>query len=214
MVTVKTFCFNDFAENTFVVHDDNECAIIDPGCYSREEHVELINYIEAGKLNPRFIINTHCHIDHVLGVEGLKNHFNIPFYIGEHEKQILESVKLYAQAYGFPHLREPSPEGLLKEGQTVTFAGRDWKILFLPGHSPGHIGLYNAEESCCFSGDVLFQRSIGRTDLPGGNFDTLLQSIKSELFILPENTVVFPGHGPATTIEKEKLYNPFCGSNS
>lgn len=213
MPFIKIFCFNDFRENTFVIVDEEECIIIDPGCYSKEEVEDLIHYIESQNLRPKSIINTHCHIDHVLGVEKIKNHFQIPFIIREKELPALTSVKLYAPLYGYPGFAEPVPDDFIDEQDTVSLENQYWQILDVPGHSPGHIALYNREASVCISGDVLFNRSIGRTDLPGGDYETLIKSIKTKIFTLPENTKIFPGHGPETTVGEEKKYNPFCGEN-
>ncbi len=213
MPFIKIFCFNDFGENTFVIEEAGECIIIDPGCYSREEVEELIGYIDSQNLRLKSIINTHCHIDHVLGVEKIKNHFAIPYIIREKELPALRSVKLYASLYGYPDFIEPVPDYFIDEQKTVNLGKQIWEILDVPGHSPGHIALYNREASICISGDVLFKRSIGRTDLPGGDYETLIESIKTKLFTLPENTRIFPGHGPETTIGDEKKYNPFCGEN-
>ena len=213
MPFIKIFCFNDFRENTFVIVDEEECIIIDPGCYSKEEVEDLIHYIESQNLRPKSIINTHCHIDHVLGVEKIKNHFQIPFIIREKELPALTSVKLYAPLYGYPGFAEPVPDDFIDEQDTVSLENQYWQILDVPGHSPGHIALYNREASVCISGDVLFNRSIGRTDLTGGDYETLIKSIKTKIFTLPENTKIFPGHGPETTVGEEKKYNPFCGEN-
>ena len=214
MPFIKVFCFNDFGENTFVIGNEGECIIIDPGCYSREEEEELIHFIENQNLRPKSIINTHCHIDHVLGVEKIKNHFQVPFIIREKEVPVLTSVKLYAPLYGYPDFVEPVPGGFIDEQETVSVGNQSWQIFDVPGHSPGHIALYNREASICISGDVLFNRSIGRSDLAGGDYETLIKSIKTKLFTLPEDTKIFPGHGPETTVREEKKYNPFCGENA
>jgi len=214
MVSVKTFCFNAFSENTFILESNNQCIIVDPGCYDEIEKKEIVDYIENNQLNPVSIINTHCHVDHVLGIKYLQEYFEIPFLIFEEEKAVLESVKLYAPVYGFQQYSEPTVDGNVKEGEIINLGESYWKVLCVPGHSPGHIALYNEADKLCIAGDVLFQRSIGRTDLPGGNFDTLIRSIQEQLFTLPDDVKVYPGHGPETTIIEEKLYNPFCGQKS
>ena len=214
MVSVKTFCFNAFSENTFILESDKHCIIIDPGCYDEAERKELVDYIESNLLKPLSIINTHCHVDHVLGVKFIKEYFDIPFLILKEEEQVLKSVKLYAPIYGFNQYSEPEVDGYIEEGEIIKLGNSQWKILSVPGHAPGHIALYNEEDKICMAGDVLFQRSIGRTDLPGGHFDTLIKSIQMQLFTLPDDVKVYPGHGPETTIIEEKLYNPFCGEKS
>lgn len=213
MVSVKVFCFNAFSENTFLIHDNSACIIVDPGCYETQEYDELKGFISERGLVPESIINTHCHIDHVLGVDLLKDHYKIPFYIGSQEIPVLESSKVVAPAYGFNRFREPVPDGLLNEGDIVSMGDSDWKVIHVPGHSPGHIALYEEKQKLCISGDVLFLHSIGRTDLPGGDFDTLIDSIRKKLFVLPDDVTVYPGHGPETTIQEERLRNPFCGIN-
>jgi hydroxyacylglutathione hydrolase len=136
--------------------------------------------------------------------------YKVPFLIHEKEEVVLRAVKSYAPNYGFPNYQEATPSGYLKEGSSILIGQSVWQILFLPGHAPGHVGFYNSEEGKLISGDVLFERSIGRTDLPGGNFETLIHSIHSQLFTLPDSVIVFPGHGDTTTIGEEKLENPFC----
>jgi glyoxylase-like metal-dependent hydrolase (beta-lactamase superfamily II) len=185
--------------------------IIDPGCYESYEFDALKKYISEKDLKPKSIINTHCHIDHILGVDHLKDHYKIPFYISKKELPVLQSATLMAPVYGFLQFKEPSPDGFLEDGENVVLGETSWQILDVPGHSPGHIALYNANHKICLAGDVLFQHSIGRTDLPGGDHETLMRSIKNKLFKLPDDVVIYPGHGPETTIDEEKQHNPFCG---
>jgi len=213
MVSIKVFCFNAFSENTFIIENDSKCIIVDPGCYEADEYETLKRYISEKGLSPQSIINTHCHIDHVLGVDQLKDYYNIPFYIGKNELQVLRSAKLSAPIFGFNQFREAEHDGFLSEGEEVKLGNISLKILDVPGHSPGHIALYDDDSKICIAGDVLFLNSIGRTDLPGGDYDTLINSIREKLFVLPEEVVVYPGHGPETTISHEKRHNPFCGIN-
>ncbi len=211
MLSVQTFTFNAFSENTYVVHDETrEAVIIDPGCYGREEQEELSAHIEAKKLKVKFVLNTHCHIDHVLGNDFAKDKYHAPLLVHPIEEAVLKAVKNYAPVYGFDGYREATPDQFITEKDTITFGNTTWKILFLPGHAPGHIGFYDEREKIIFSGDVLFANSIGRTDLPGGNFDTLIQSIHQKLFTLPDDVLVYPGHGPTTTLGEEKISNPYC----
>jgi glyoxylase-like metal-dependent hydrolase (beta-lactamase superfamily II) len=214
MVSIEVFCFNAFAENTFLIISDSRCIIVDPGCYEPEEYDTLKRYISDNDLTPQSIINTHCHIDHILGVDKLKDYYNIPFYFGKNELQVLKSGQLIAPAYGFNQYREPEYDGFLTEGEEVKLGDNTLKILDVPGHSPGHIALYEEDSKICIAGDVLFQHSIGRTDLPGGDFDTLINSIRNKLFNLPGDVIVYPGHGPETSISEEKRNNPYCGVNA
>jgi glyoxylase-like metal-dependent hydrolase (beta-lactamase superfamily II) len=213
MIRVKTFTFNAFQENTYVVSCDGACMIIDPGNSDQTENNKLKEYLDASGLKPTLLMNTHCHIDHVLGNDWVKNTFQIPFLIHEKELPVLHSVKAYAPNYGYPTYCEATPDRFVQTGETIMFGSSSFQILFVPGHAPGHIGLYFKEEKKLFAGDVLFRESIGRTDLPGGDFNTLISSIKSEIFSLPEDVQVFPGHGIPTTVGYEKLYNPFCAEH-
>lgn len=213
MISIASFTFNAFQENTYVISSGGEAVIIDPGCSNSSENNELDQYIKENNLKSVLLLNTHCHIDHVLGNDWVKNKYHLPLLIHTQEKPVLESVKVYASNYGYPTYQEATPDRFLKTGETISFGNTSCKILFLPGHSPGHVGFYFEEERKLFSGDVLFRESIGRTDLPGGDHDILIQSIQNELFALPEDIEVFPGHGPSTTIGYEKLNNPFCAEH-
>jgi len=211
MLSIEKFTFNAFSENTYVVSDEtHEGVIIDPGCYSREEQQKLSSFIEARHLKIKFILNTHCHIDHVLGNNFVKDKYHAPLLLHKIEEAQLRAVKNYAPVYGFDGYRETEPDRFISEKDSISFGNVNWKIFFLPGHSPGHLGFYDGDAKIIFSGDVLFQHSIGRTDLPGGNFDTLIKSIQENLFTLPDSVEVYPGHGPTTTIGEEKISNPFC----
>lgn len=211
MLYVKTFVFNPLSENTYVVYDQTlQAVVIDPGCYERSEKDELDNFIKTEKLIITYLLNTHCHIDHVLGNYHIKEKYKVPFLIHKKDEPVLKAVKSYAPNYGFANYTEALPDRFLDEGDEVIFGDTKFSILFLPGHAPGHIGFYSAQEKILMGGDVLFRRSVGRTDLPGGNHDTLINSIHQKLFVLPDDVVVYPGHGPTTTLGEEKISNPFC----
>lgn len=211
---VQSFTFNSFQENTYVLYDDGgECVIVDPGCYEGEAE-ELHRFIASERLDIKIILNTHCHIDHVLGNYALKERYKVPLLIPELEQEVFQSVRVYASNYGFPSYTEAEPNGYLNEKRTISFGHQELSILFVPGHSPGHIALYHAPQKILIGGDVLFHESVGRTDLPGGNMEVLMNSIHQKLFTLPDETIVFPGHGPSTTIGHEKRFNPFCGIGS
>ncbi|NVJ48725.1 MAG: MBL fold metallo-hydrolase [Cytophagia bacterium] len=206
---VISFTFNPFMENTYVLHDDGKGVIIDPGCYDPAEEIELIEAIESKGIIIEKILNTHGHIDHVLGNSFAKAKFNVPLWVGEHDAATLKSVEAYAPSYGFQKYSPAEPEHLMKEGDEIEVGGGKLKVLFVPGHAPGHIAFYNAANGFVIGGDVLFQESIGRTDLPGGDFDTLMNSIREKFYTLPDETIVYPGHGGETTIGHEKKFNPF-----
>jgi hydroxyacylglutathione hydrolase len=211
MIKVQNFTFNPFQENTYLLQDETrECVIIDPGCYEKEEREELTSFIEINNLKVVALINTHCHIDHVLGNAFVKEYYQVKLGIHKTDEATLRSVKSYASNYGFANYQECLPDYYLDEGDQVKFGNSVLDIVFVPGHSPGHIAFYNKKNNICIGGDVLFSGSIGRTDLPGGDFDTLIRSIHNKIFSLGDKMIVYPGHGPATTVEKEKMYNPYC----
>jgi hydroxyacylglutathione hydrolase len=211
MLQVETFTFNAFSENTYVVYDETkECVVIDPGCFSRDEQNELVDFIESEKLSVKYLLNTHCHIDHVIGNYFVKEKYRVPLLIHKNDEPVLRAVKAYAPVYGFQGYTEAEPDRFITEGEILKFGNIEFKIIFLPGHAPGHVGFYSEEAKIILSGDVLFDSSIGRTDLPGGNFETLINSIHQKLFSLPDEVIVYPGHGIPTTIGKEKISNPFC----
>jgi glyoxylase-like metal-dependent hydrolase (beta-lactamase superfamily II) len=211
MLQVKTFTFNPFEENTYVVYDETrEAAIIDPGCYEEEEQAELTDFISREGLTVKLLLNTHGHIDHVLGNYFVKKQYGVSLWMHSVEEPVLRAVKSYAPNYGFNRYQETLPDSYLKEGTPVVVGKTPLEVLFLPGHSPGHVGFYSPDQKLLIAGDVLFYRSVGRTDLPGGNMDTLLSSIHQKLFTLPGDVVVYPGHGPTTTLGEEKVANPFC----
>ena len=199
-------------ENTLLVYDDTkECVIIDPGCYEKDEQQELASFIENKNLKVKYLLNTHCHIDHVLGNQFVKDRFNVALLLHKDELVILNSNKALAPNYGIPNYQEAYPDEYIDELDKIKFGDTELQVLFVPGHSPGHIAFYNKDRKICISGDVLFQRSIGRTDLPGGDYDTLINSIHKKIFPLGDDMVVYCGHGPSTTVGEEKKYNPFCG---
>lgn len=210
---IATFTFNPFGENTYVVYDGTgEALIVDPGNYEPAEDARLSGFIAEKGLKPVLIANTHAHVDHVLGVSYAKRKWGIPFALHREEEPVLRSVKAYAPAYGFTAYDEAEADLWLEEGRKITFGASELDIIFVPGHAPGHVAFYNREQKILLSGDVLFRESIGRTDLPGGDHSTLLQSIIEELFVLPDEVVVYPGHGPSTSIGHERKYNPFFRS--
>ncbi len=207
---VTSFTFNAFAENTYVLHDETKaCIVVDPGCYDKKEQQILSDFIKAQDLQVTQLVNTHCHIDHVLGNKYVADTFKLELAIHEADLPTLRAQVVFAPRYGITRYEELLPNQYLIEGQLVRFGNTELQVLFTPGHAPGHVVFYHEPSGQLISGDVLFQRSIGRTDLPGGNYETLIKSIKTQLFPLPDATIVYPGHGPSTTIGEEKKYNPF-----
>lgn len=211
MISVQSFVFNPFQENTYVVYDEtNEGVIVDPGCYDAHEKRELADFVNDNGLHVKMLLNTHCHIDHILGNAFVKEKFNVKLYVHATEEFVLNAQKILAPHYGMHLYQESKPDAYLKEGDVVEFGNQKFSVLFVPGHSPGHLAFYNEKEHLVLAGDVLFQNSIGRTDLPGGNFNTLINSIHQKLFTLPDDVIVYPGHGSETSIGIEKRTNPFC----
>ena len=210
MLKIKKFTFNPFQENTYLlINDKKDCIVIDPGCFDKNEEKILSDYIEKEKLKPIQLINTHAHIDHVLGNHFIARKYAIGLEIYQSEHPMLEMAIRSAEMYNIPYTPSPEPIKYLKEGETIPFGECVFEIIFVPGHSPDHIVLYEKNEKVLIGGDVLFNGSIGRTDLPGGNHDNLIKNIKEKVFTLNEETAVYSGHGEETTIGKEKRTNPF-----
>ncbi|MCU0399607.1 MAG: MBL fold metallo-hydrolase [Algoriphagus sp.] len=215
MIHIKSFTFNPFQENTYLIYDESkEAALIDPGCFTNPEKKELEDFILAENLKVTQLLNTHCHIDHVLGNSWAIKKFGITLQIHPNETTVLKSVEVYAPNYGFQGYESTEAGKHLEEGQEILIGKEKLIVIFVPGHSPGHVVFYHAPSKQCVAGDTLFRGSIGRTDLPGGNHNLLLSKIKSQLFCLPDDTTVYPGHGPETTIGFEKIYNPFVGERA
>ncbi len=209
-LTVHSVTFNPFEENTYIIGSiRDECMIIDPGCFDQAEKNELSRIITNLGWKPVKLINTHCHIDHILGNAYVAATYSIGLEIHEGEMPVLHAGAMTAGMYGIPYEPSPAPGRFIKESEELELSGQKLKVLFTPGHSPASISFYNEADGWVISGDVLFYESIGRTDLPGGNYNTLISSIRNQLFVLPDDTVVYPGHGPKTTIGYEKMFNPF-----
>ncbi len=207
---IKSFIFNPFYENTYVMSSmKKNCMIFDPGCYEDYELAELKEYIHMNDLKVVAIINTHCHIDHVLGNEVLKCEYKVPLKIPKNEKEVFDSVPTYAPQWGMAHYRHAEVNEFLNSGDTLILDEIQMQMIEVPGHSPGHLMFYIQDEKVIIGGDVLFREGIGRTDLPGGNHDDLLRNIQNKVYTLPEDVEILPGHGSTTTIGHEKKYNPF-----
>lgn len=215
MLKVHHFTFSPFQENTYLLYNEaKECLIIDPGCYTPEERETLEAFITTHELQPKRLLNTHAHLDHVFGNAFVYEKYGLLPEMHRGELPILEAVPLIARQYGIPQVKaSPLPKNYLEEGMQIVLGEDVLDILFVPGHSPASIAFYNAKEGYVIGGDVLFQQSVGRTDLPGGDMQTLLHSIRTKFFTLPDATVVHAGHGPATTIGAERRDNPFLQSS-
>ena len=211
MVNVVGLTFNLFQENTYIVYDDTkECVIFDPGCSTSGEERVLVKEIEDLGLKPVRLINTHCHLDHIYGNAFVAEQYDLPLEIHRDELSVLAYAGASSQMFGAPPPKpSPDPEHFIAEDDIIRFGKTELKALFTPGHSPASLSFYCEEGRFVIAGDVLFYGSIGRYDLPGGNLNTLLTSIKDKLLPLGDDVKVYPGHGPATTIGQEKRHNPF-----
>lgn len=210
MLQIKQFTFSQMAENTYVLYNENKQAcIIDPGCYFSAEKVQLEGFITQMELKVEYLLLTHAHLDHVFGLKWAADTYGLKPYLHQNELKVLERGPVMASMYGMPFPAYEGEVNLIAGGDKITIGNDEFNVIYAPGHSPGHVCYYCAAQGFVIGGDVLFQRSIGRTDLPGGNHETLLNSIRTQLFILADDTVVHCGHGPSTTIGEEKRFNPF-----
>lgn len=210
MLTVQPFTFNPVQENTYVVYNEKKhCCIIDPGCYFASEEEELTKFIRENGLTPKYLLNTHCHLDHIFGNRFIQSTFGLELHIHRLEKPVLEHGPASGQLWGLPFNNYDGALTFIEEGDTIRLDEDELHVLFTPGHSPGHVSFYSKENKFVISGDVLFEGSVGRTDLPGGDFSLLEQSILTKLYTLPDDVIVYPGHGEATTIADEMKTNPF-----
>ena len=211
MLNVKKFTFNPFSENTYVITDEfKNAVIIDPGCYYKAEQNELDSYVLKNNLKLKSILHTHSHLDHMFGTAYLADKYNLDLWICKEDLVTYQSYEKVCEVYGVPITFSPNPTPKFFDlKQLIQIDGIKFEILYVPGHSPGHVAFYNKENNFLINGDCLFENSIGRTDLPGGNHQQLIDSIKNEIFILPDETLVYCGHGNETTIKAEKSFNPF-----
>lgn len=208
MLNIHHFVFNDFQENTYVIWDQTlACAIIDPGCFRAQEQTTLTQFIKNKQLTPALLLNTHCHIDHILGNKFVSDHYQLALHMHQGELETYHETGRWAAMFNLPAFEIPENRIYLKEGDQVKFGQSELKVLFTPGHSLASISFYNEASNSIIAGDVLFKGSIGRTDLPGGDFDILANSIRTQLYTLPDETKVYSGHGPSTTIGHERAFN-------
>jgi glyoxylase-like metal-dependent hydrolase (beta-lactamase superfamily II) len=210
MLSIESFTFSPVQENTYVLFNEKDaCCIIDPGCYFGNERRTLESFVEDHHLIPKYLLNTHCHLDHVFGNKFIHDRYDLTLHIHPKEKIVLDHAAASGLQWNMPFENYRGDPNYLEEGSIVRLGDDELKVLFTPGHSPGSICFYCQAQHFVIGGDVLFRLSIGRTDLPGGDFDTLMGSIRQKLFVLPDDTIVYPGHGEPTTIGFEKKNNPF-----
>jgi len=210
MIHYHVFAFNPFQENTYLIWNDKKDAwIVDPGCINGEEQGILKSFVENEKLSIQNIVLTHSHIDHVLGLHFCQKTWDVPTLNHAEDLETFKAIPQYAPMYGMPYVEGKEPTPSLEHGMELKLGEEVFDIRFVPGHAPGHVALVHHAQRLIFAGDVLFRGSIGRTDLPGGDFDTLAKSIQTELYSLDGNYTVFPGHGPETDLDFERSNNPF-----
>jgi len=210
MLEIQCFTFNPFQENTYLlINEKKDCIIIDPGCYFEEERKELLAYIEKEGLNVTRLLNTHCHIDHIFGNRLIAKTYGVGLEIHMLDKIVLDRSPEIGKMYNVPFEPSVEPARYLEEGEKIQLGDDELVVLLTPGHSPGSVCFYCATQQFVIGGDVLFYQSIGRTDLPGGDHQTLINSLQEKLFVLPDDVTVYPGHGQSTTIGFEKKNNPF-----
>ncbi|MFI3316605.1 MAG: MBL fold metallo-hydrolase [Rikenellaceae bacterium] len=210
-MNIATLQFNPIGENTYIVWDDTlECAIIDAGNSNEREDQALFNFIEQKGLTPKLAINTHGHFDHVMGVEAVRARYGIPFAISSKDKFLLDSSTPGSVIYGIKLGAMPTTIDVdLSERSEISFGNTTLQVIETPGHTPGHVSLFEPVQKSLFTGDTLFKESIGRTDLPGGDYSWIMESILKSIIPLGDDVEFFPGHGPSSTIGHEALYNPF-----
>ena len=210
MITIEKFTYNPFQENTYILYDETkECIIIDPGCFSKEEKVHLLSFIEDNQLKPVQLLNTHCHVDHIQGNYIISRDYNLKLAAHKFEIPILKNSPEWGyMQYGIKGDLSPEIELFLEENDIIEFGNSQLETIFLPGHSPGHIAFVNHDQKFVINGDVLFRGSYGRDDLPGGNIYDLSNSIQNKLFKFPDDYTVYAGHMGETTIGVEKRTNP------
>jgi hydroxyacylglutathione hydrolase len=210
MISIKSFTFSPVQENTYVLYNEHKQAfIIDPGCYFTAEEEKLLQFITENELKPMKLINTHCHLDHVFGNKWVHKKFDLELHLHPLEEKVLAFAPTSGQMWGLNFENYSGPLHFINDGDIIELGNDKFEVILAPGHSPGSICFYCKEQNFLIGGDVLFYESIGRTDLPGGDHETLLKSIRERLFVLPDETVVYSGHGPSTTIGHEKKHNPF-----
>jgi glyoxylase-like metal-dependent hydrolase (beta-lactamase superfamily II) len=213
MLSIKTFVFNPVQENTYVLFNEKDaCSIIDPGCYFGNERRTLEEFISEEQLIPKFLLNTHCHLDHVFGNKFIQERYNLPLHLHEKEKAVLEQAPAFGMQWNMPFENYRGELVLLEEGDEISLDEDVLKVLLIPGHSPGSICFYCEAQQFVIGGDVLFRLSVGRSDLPGGDGHALIKGIREKLFVLPDEVIVYSGHGEPTTIGFEKKNNPFVKS--
>ena len=209
-MNIETLVFSPIEVNTYILSDPSgECIIIDCGCYDAEEFLKLVKLLESQNLKPALLLNTHCHLDHIFGNRFMLEKYNLKSRWHKLEESNRIDAPAHADFFGLNMKEAPGPASFIEHNQEISLGSIRLKVLDVPGHSPGGLAFYSKDDNCVFTGDALFSGSIGRTDLPGGSFPTLIKSIRDNLLTLPPDTTLYPGHGPSSSIGKEADSNPF-----
>ncbi len=210
MYNIRVFTFSPIQENTYIlINEKKEGMVIDPGCYEASERETLADFFTQNGVEPKLLLQTHCHLDHVFGTRWINEQYGLIPHLHRDEEAMLEMAPTTGLMWDLPFDGYQGPLVYLEDGASVPFGKDSLEVLLVPGHSPGHLCFYAPHQGFLIGGDVLFRESIGRTDLPGGNYTTLIRGIRERLWALPDETIVYPGHGPETTIGYEKKHNPF-----
>lgn len=210
MITIQDFCFSAFQENTYVLYNEfKEAIIIDPGCYTRIEEKILSDFIRKENLKPSLLLNTHCHLDHVFGNNYVSETYGLTAHIHPNEQIVLDRLPEAAAKWGVTTEAYKGPIQYIQEGEIISLGKDSFKVLLTPGHSPGSVCFYHAEQDFMIGGDLIFKDGVGRTDLPGANPLDLIKSIREQIFPLPDSLTIYSGHGPVTTWGREKEHNPY-----
>ena len=209
-MNIWRFTVNGFAINAFVLSDETQqCIFIDPGVSNSAEEDKLTRYVSENNLTPVMVLNTHCHVDHILGNKFVCDQYQIPIAAHNDDNFLLKHAMETGKMFGMDVQPSPAIQKFISNGEVIHFGNSELIAIHTPGHSPGSLSFHSKKDQFVITGDALFAGSIGRTDLPGGNYEILISSIQNKLMVLPRETVVYPGHGPFTTIGHEHDTNPF-----
>ena len=210
MLTIHSFCFNAFQENTYIIYNEKKNAIIvDPGCYLKNEQDVLAGFISENKLTPTLLLNTHCHLDHVFGNNFVSEKYGLAAHFHENEQPVIDRLPQGGERWGVPCEPYKGPVQYIKQDEIIQFDETTFKVLLTPGHSPGSVCFYNEAQDFMIGGDLIFKDGVGRTDLPGCNPLDLINSILTQIIPLPDTMTIYAGHGPETTLGREKKANPY-----
>lgn len=210
MLTIQPFCFNPFHENTYVLYNEQKQAIIiDPGCYTPEEKNTLANFITNNTLTPTLLLNTHCHLDHVFGNTFVSETYGLTAHFHKNEQAVIDRLPEGGARWGVPTEPYLGKVQYITQDEIIHFGADQFKVLVTPGHSPGSVCFYHQDQDFIIGGDLIFMDGVGRTDLPGSNPADLIKSIQTQILPLPDTLTIYSGHGPVTSLGREKLHNPY-----